>query len=76
RRDDDRGEISQAVQAFTGRRIQQRLEQTNEIPPQPQTAQKIIKLRVDPYASVDDNTGLVETDPGLAAQVDSWAASP
>ncbi|HHR3315961.1 TPA: HDOD domain-containing protein, partial [Klebsiella pneumoniae] len=76
RPDNDRAEISQAVQAFTARRIQQRLEQTIEIPPLPQTAQKIIKLRVDPNASVDDITGLVETDPALAAQVVSWAASP
>jgi HD-like signal output (HDOD) protein/prolyl-tRNA editing enzyme YbaK/EbsC (Cys-tRNA(Pro) deacylase) len=73
---DDRAEISQAVQAFTARRIQQRLEETIEIPPLPETAQKIIKLRVDPDATVDDITGVVETDPALAAQVVSWAASP
>lgn len=76
RPDDDRAEITQAVQAFTARRIQQRLEETIEIPPLPETAQKIIKLRVDPDASVDDITGVVETDPALAAQVISWAASP
>ncbi|UTW09809.1 aminoacyl-tRNA deacylase and HDOD domain-containing protein [Pseudomonas benzenivorans] len=76
RPDDDRDEISQAVQAFTARRIQQRLEETIEIPPLPQTAQRIIKLRVDPDATVDDITGVVETDPALAAQVVSWAASP
>mgnify|MGYP002129801392 CR=1 FL=1 len=57
-------------------RIQQRLEETIEIPPLPETAQKIIKLRVDPDATVDDITGVVETDPALAAQVVSWAASP
>ncbi|WP_437880045.1 aminoacyl-tRNA deacylase and HDOD domain-containing protein [Pseudomonas sp. LRF_L74] len=76
RPDDDRAEITQAVQAFTARRIQQRLEETIEIPPLPETAQKIIKLRVDPGATVDDITGVVETDPALAAQVVSWAASP
>ena len=76
RPDDDRNEISNAVQAFTARRIQQRLEETIEIPPLPETAQKIIKLRVDPNATVDDITGVVETDPALAAQVVSWAASP
>ncbi|UCJ17949.1 HDOD domain-containing protein [Pseudomonas sp. MM211] len=76
RPDDDRNEISHAVQAFTARRIQQRLEETIEIPPLPETAQKIIKLRVDPNATVDDITGVVETDPALAAQVVSWAASP
>ncbi len=73
---DDRAEITQAVQAFTARRIQQRLEETIEIPPLPETAQRIIKLRVDPNATVDDITGVVETDPALAAQVVSWAASP
>ena len=76
RPDDDSKEITQAVQAFTARRIQQRLEQTIEIPPLADTAQKIIKLRVDPNASIDDITGVVETDPALAAQVVSWAASP
>ena len=73
---DDRAEITQAVRAFTARRIQQRLEQTIEIPPLADTAQKIIKLRVDPNASIDDITSVVETDPALAAQVVSWAASP
>ncbi|MNO69339.1 HDOD domain protein [compost metagenome] len=76
RPDDDRAEITQAVHAFTARRIQQRLEETIEIPPLPQTAQKIIKLRVDPDATVEDITDVVETDPALAAQVVSWAASP
>ena len=76
RPDDDRAEITQAVQAFTARRIQQRLEETIEIPPLAETAQRIIKLRVDPDATVDDITGVVETDPALAAQVVSWAASP
>ena len=69
RPDDDREEISQAMQAFTARRIQQRLEATIEIPPLAETAQKIIKLRVDPNATIDDITGVVETDPALAAQV-------
>ncbi len=73
---DDREEITQAVQAFTARRIQQRLEATIEIPPLAGSAQKIIKLRVDPNATIDDITGVVETDPALAAQVVSWAASP
>ncbi|HCJ29003.1 MAG TPA: histidine kinase [Pseudomonas sp.] len=72
----DSAEITQAVQSFTARRIQKRLEETIEIPPLAQTAQKIIKLRVNPDATVDDITGVVETDPALAAQVVSWAASP
>ncbi|ELQ13096.1 MULTISPECIES: aminoacyl-tRNA deacylase and HDOD domain-containing protein [Pseudomonas] len=73
---DDPAEITQAMHVFTARRIQQRLEATLEIPPLAGTAQKIIKLRVDPDATIDDITGVVETDPALAAQVVSWAASP
>ena len=76
RPENDRAELTQAVQHFTARRIQQRLEEVVEIPPLPETAQKIIKLRVDPDATVDDITNVVETDPALAAQVISWAASP
>ena len=76
RPEQDSAQITLAVQGFTARRIQKRLEETIEIPPLAQTAQKIIKLRVDPDATVDDITGVVETDPALAAQVVSWAASP
>ena len=76
RPDDDPAEITKAMSNFTARRIQQRLEATLEIPPLAGTAQKIIKLRVDPDATIDDITGVVETDPALAAQVVSWAASP
>lgn len=76
RPDDDRAEITQAVQAFTARRIQQRLEETIEIPPLSATAQRIIELRVNPNAGVEDLAAVVETDPALAAQVVSWAASP
>lgn len=73
---DDEAQISNAVQNFTERRIKQRLEETLELPPLPETAQRIIKLRVDPNADISDLANIVETDPSLAAQVVSWAASP
>ncbi len=73
---DDVDQISQAVANFTQLRIKQRLEETLEIPPLPDTAARILKLRVDPNADVRHLTNLVETDPPLAAQVISWATSP
>ena len=76
---DDAGDVEQitaAVGSFTQLRIKQRLEETLEFPPLPETAQRIIKLRVDPNADIKDLTDIVETDPALAAQVVSWAASP
>ena len=73
---DDVEQITKAVGDFTQLRIKQRLEETLEFPPLPDTAQRIIKLRVDPYADMRSLSTIVELDPGLAAQVVSWAASP
>src|SRR5690606_20465448 len=72
---DDSSEIDHAVKTFTARRIQQRLDETVEIPPLTRTAQRIIKLRANPNATIDDVTAVVETDPALAAQVMRWASS-
>ncbi len=72
----DEDSIFLAVKSFTGKRIRQRLEDTLELPPLPDTAQKIIKLRVDTNADVSDLANVVEVDPSLAAQVVSWSSSP
>lgn len=69
-------QINHAIANFTQLRIKQRLEETLEMPPLPETAQRILKLRVDPHADVRDLCNLVEMDPSLAAQVVSWATSP
>lgn len=74
--DSDLQQITQAVSQFTSLRIKQRLEDTLEFPPLPETAQKIIKLRVNPNADIKDLSNIVETDPALASQVVSWASSP
>ena len=71
----DRDQLHSAIQKFTGRRIQQRLEDTLELPPLPETAQRIIHLRVNPNAVMGDLVDIVESDPSLAAQVVSWASS-
>ena len=41
----------------------------------PETAQRIIHLRVNPNAVMGDLVDVVESDPSLAAQVVSWASS-
>lgn len=71
----DQQDISAAVKNFTALRMRQRLEETIEIPPLPSTAQRIMTLRVNPDATVEQLTDVVETDPSLAAQVVSWASS-
>ena len=72
----DETQILGAVRNFTQLRVRQRLEETLELPPLNETARRIISLRVDPNADVSDLAQVVETDPSLAAQVVSWAASP
>jgi len=71
----DLQEINQAIEKFTSLRIKQRLEDTLELPPLPQSAQDIIKLRSDPEAGSDELADIIERDPSLAAQVVSWASS-
>ncbi|ABC32955.1 predicted signal transduction protein [Hahella chejuensis KCTC 2396] len=71
----DMDQINKAISSFTSLRIQRRLEDTLEMPPLPETAQRIIKLRVDPEAGISELADIVETDPSLSAQVVSWASS-
>lgn len=74
--DSDVDDIVASVRNFTTLRIKQRLEETLEIPPLPQTAQRIIKLRANPDAAVSELADIVQSDASLAAQVVSWASSP
>lgn len=73
--ENDREQLHSALKRFTGLRIQQRLDDTLELPPLPETAQRIIHLRVNPNAVMGDLVDVVESDPSLAAQVVSWASS-
>lgn len=71
----DIDKINQAIEKFTSLRIKKRLQDTLELPPLPQSAQDIIKLRSDPDADSEQLATIVERDPSLSAQVVSWASS-
>jgi len=71
----DLDQLHSAIRKFTSLRIRQRIEDTLELPPLPETAQRIIHLRVNPNALMGDLVDIVESDPVLAAQVVSWASS-
>ncbi|OEY66500.1 HDOD domain-containing protein [Marinobacter sp. X15-166B] len=73
--EDDAAQLHATLKRFTLLRIRQRLDDTLELPPLPETAQRIIQLRVSPNAVLGDLTAIVESDPSLAAQVVSWASS-
>lgn len=72
----DLEDVHSAIRQFTPLRIRQRLEETLDLPPLPETARKIIELRVDPNADTKALANTVELDPGMSAQVLSWARSP
>ncbi len=72
----DEATITQSIQSLTGQRMRQRIDETLEIPPLSPTVNKIMQLRADPNATSTELTRVVESDPILAAQVVSWAASP
>lgn len=72
----DLDDVHSAIRQFTPLRIQQRLEETLDLPPLPEIARKIIELRVDPNADTKALANTVELDPGMSAQVLSWARSP
>ena len=73
---EDESKIVTAIQRFTQRRIRQRLDETLELPPLPETAQRIIQLRANPDSDINDLANAIELDASLSAQVVSWAASP
>lgn len=68
--------ITQALERFTALRVRQRLEETLGLPAFNQTTQRMIMLRSDADAEVEDLLKIVKLDPSLSAQIMSWAASP
>lgn len=75
-RSNDSADIYTAIRNYTSLQIKKRLADTLEIPPLSVTAQRILEISADPNADIEDLVKAIELDPGLAAQVVGWAASP
>ena len=71
----DRVRVNNAISAFTELRIQQRLDETLEIPPLPEAARRIVALQSNPNFDLSELVSIVETDPSIAAKIVSWANS-
>ncbi|PCJ49931.1 MAG: hypothetical protein COA74_03835 [Gammaproteobacteria bacterium] len=65
-----------SLNSFTPKRIQQRVEETFDLPAMPAIAQEVMRIRIDPKAGASELAKIVAQDPSLAAQVISWASSP
>ncbi len=74
--DDDLSNVHSAIARFTPLRISQRLEETLDLPPMPEVARRIIALRMIPDADGAELSEILELDPGMSAQILSWARSP
>ncbi|MCP4411812.1 MAG: HDOD domain-containing protein [Gammaproteobacteria bacterium] len=66
----------ETLHSFTPKRIQQRVEETLDLPAMPAIAEEVMRIRVDPMAGARDLAKIVSRDPSLSAQVISWASSP
>ena len=73
---DDTEQMLLALGKFQALRLQQRLEETLEIPPLPASSHRIIQLCSNEHAGTDELSEVISLDPSLSAQVISWAASP
>ncbi len=56
--------------------LRRRIETISELPAMPEMARRLLVLRSNPYADVDDLAKVVEMDPSLAAQIIRYARSP
>lgn len=72
----DADQMIKALGKFQSMRLQQRLEETLEIPPLPASSHRIIQLCSNENAGTDDLCEVISLDPSLSAQVISWASSP
>lgn len=72
----DYADVNQAIMQFTALRIKQRLNETLDLPPLPETAKRIMDLRSDVNADPASLATAIELDPAMSAQVVSWARSP
>lgn len=72
----DSEQMLSALGKFQAVRLQQRLEETLEIPPLPASSHRIIQLCANENAGTDELCDVISLDPSLSAQVISWASSP
>lgn len=71
----DGRDILASPSPFASRRIAQRLEETEFLPPMPETAKAILAFRQDPAGGAGELASIVGSDAALSAQILGWARS-
>lgn len=69
------GSVDACIRNFTAMKIQRRLDKTIELPPLSTSARRLMELRTNPNANLNDLVDIVEMDPSLTASILRWAGS-
>ncbi|MDP2608429.1 MULTISPECIES: aminoacyl-tRNA deacylase and HDOD domain-containing protein [unclassified Oceanobacter] len=73
---EDMEDINTAIQQFTLLRVQPRLQDTLDLPPLPETARRIIELRIDPDANLESQAHTLQQNPAINEIILNWKHSP
>jgi HD-like signal output (HDOD) protein len=69
------GDVDKCIRDFTSMKIQRRLDKTIELPPLSSSARRLMELRTDPNANLNDLVKIIEMDASLTASILRWAGS-
>lgn len=70
-----RGTVRGMMEEFAPQHVKERLQEITDIPPMPESAQRILELASDPNSSIDELGAAISIDPALSAQLIRWARS-
>lgn len=70
-----KGDVDACIRDFTKLKIQRRLDKTIELPPLSSSARRLMELRTNPNANLNDLVEIIEADPSLTASILRWAGS-
>lgn len=69
------GNVDACIRDFTKLKIRRRLDKTIELPPLSSSARRLMELRTNPNANLNDLVEIIEIDPSLTASILRWAGS-
>lgn len=69
------GDTEACIREFTRLKIRKRLDATIELPPLSSSARRLMQLRTNPNANLNDLVEIIEMDASLTANILRWAGS-
>jgi HD-like signal output (HDOD) protein len=69
------GDVDKCIRDFTALKIKRQLDDTIELPPLSSSARRLMELRTNPNANLNDLVEIIEMDASLTASILRWAGS-